>query len=128
VQAYPDAGVEVVVHQADDALQIPPPHAAKGVHNGKLVGQDGVDLVQDPQNILVGVAHDVDGVDGQLVPAGLDLAGKVHAVADVVVVGGDADHLDALAGVFAQLGNVVVGAHGHAGVHGAAGILRQQAV
>lgn len=56
------------------------------------------------------------GLMGQLVPPGLDLPGKVHAVADVVVVGGDADDLDAVAVVGAQLGDVVVGAHGHAGI------------
>ena len=91
---------------------------------------DGVDLVKDPQQVLVGVAHNVDGVDGQLVAPGLDLAGKVHAVADVVVVCGDADDLDAVAVIGGELRDVVVGAHGHAGVDGVAalGFRRQQAV
>ena len=128
MQPHPDAGVQIVVHQTDNPLQVPAAHAAEGVHDGELIGQNGVDLVQNPQNVPVAVAHDVDGIDGQFVAPGLDLPGKIHALLDVVVVGGDADHLDALARIFAQLGNVVVGAHRHTGIHGVAGIVRQQAV
>ena len=116
MQAQTDVRGQVVVGQRDDPLQVPAAHAAEGVHDGELPGMDGVDLVEDPQQVLVAVAHDVDGVDGQLVPPGFHLPGKVHAVPDVVVVGGDADQFDAVAVVGAQLGNIVVGAHGHAGV------------
>ena len=116
VQAQPDVGGQIVVGQTDDAIQIFTAHRAKGVHDGELPGMNFVHLVQDPQDVLVGIAHDVDGVDGQLVAAGLHLPGKVHAFPDVVVVGGDADDLNAGAGVLAELGDVVVGAHRHAGV------------
>ena len=74
-----------------------------------------VDLLKDPEQVLVAVAHDVDGVDGDLVAQFFDAAGKVHAVLNVVIMGGDTNDFNAVAVVGGQLGNVVVGAHRHAG-------------
>ena len=91
---------------------------------------DFVDLLKDPEQVLVAVAHDVDGVDGDLVAQFFDAAGKVHAVLNVVIMGGDTDDFNAVAVVGGQLGNVVVGAHRHAGVHrvAALALVGQQAV
>ena len=119
-----------MVSHADDALQIAAAHAAEGIHNGELPRMNFVDLLKDPEQVLVAVAHDVDGVDGDLVAQFFDAAGKVHAVLNVVIMSGDTDDFNAVAVVGGQLGNVVVGAHRHAGVHrvAALALVGQQAV
>ena len=43
-------------------------------------------------------------------------------------MGGNAQHLNAVPLIRGQLGNIIIGAHGHAAVHGAAGVGRQQSV
>ena len=130
VQRQADVRGQIVVRHADDALQIAAAHAAEGIHDGELPRVDGVDLLKYPEQIFIAVAHDVDGVDGDLVAQFFNAAGKVHAVFNVVIVRGDADDFDAVSIVGGQLFDVVVGAHRHAGVHRAAALalVRQQAV
>ena len=130
VQRQPDIRGQIMIRHADDALQIAAAHTAKGIYDGELPRVDSVDLLKDPEQVLIAVAHDVDGIDGDLVAQLLDAAGKIHAVFNVVIVRGDADDLDAVSIIGGQLFDVVVGAHRHAGVHRAAALalVRQQAV
>ena len=130
VQRQPDIRGQVVVGHADNAFQVTAAHTAEGIHDGELPGVDLVDLLKDPEQVFVAVPHDVDGVDGDFVTQFFDAAGKVHAVFNVVVMGGDADNFDAVAVVGGQLRDIVVRAHRHAGIHRVAtlALVGQQAV
>ena len=67
VQRQPDIRGQIMIRHADDALQVAAAHAAEGIYDGELPRVDSVDLLKDPEQLLIAVAHDVDGVDGDLV-------------------------------------------------------------
>ena len=53
VQAEGDVPGEVVVHQADDAVQVLLVHAAEGIDDGKGKGVELVHLLYQPEHALV---------------------------------------------------------------------------
>ena len=117
-----------MVNQAYDPVQIATLHTSERIYDRELIRVDLVHLIDDPEQLIVGIAHNIDRVDAELVALFLDLTRKLHALGDIVIMGGNADHLDALAGIRAKLVDVIIAAHCHTRKHGIAAILREQLV